>query len=571
MPPLSRKQFLGSLLSPGQLPDEKPVGDTIFARYANKGLPAFKKTTSLSLDQYAGSWTRVQAKHLLSRTTFGLKPQHLDTLAAVSVSQAVDLLLSDTTTSVSPPVNSYSPVGESDTVGVAVGEPWVESSYGSAGLNSVRAVSLKSWWIGRMINQELNIKEKMVFFWHNHFATQTLIVQDSRFSYTNYMLLHANALGNFKSLARAVTTDPAMLLYLNGYVNTKNSPDENYGRELQELFTLGKNNNPNYNEDDVKSAARVLTGWHLNSSIFTSYFVPQWHDLSDKHFSSFFGNRVITGRVGMDGAAETDELIDMIFEKSEAAHFLCTKLYRFFVYYNITDEIDTHIIRPLADLLIANNYEVKPVLAKLLKSEHFFDVNNVACYIKTPLDFYVGCMRTFEVNQPATGIIHDTYDCWRLIYAFASENGLDLGDPPTVAGWPAFHQSPAFYQCWINTSTLPGRMQFTDSLLQGGVETDAEIPVAADVLKFAKGCPDAADAQSLVNWMLDLLLAVEVPDAQKNALVSILLSGQANPVYWSAAWNAYIAVPDETNTAVVETRLKQLLVTLLRLPEFQLC
>ena len=120
---------------------------------------------------------------------------------------------------------------------------------------------LKCWWTGRMINQDRTILEKLTLFWHNHFSTETIIYRRGTFAYEHNQLLRANALGNFKNLVRMVTLDRAMLVYLNNYLNVKEAPDENYARELMELFTLGKENNPNYTEADVQAAARVLTGW----------------------------------------------------------------------------------------------------------------------------------------------------------------------------------------------------------------------------------------------------------------------------------------------------------------------
>jgi len=573
MPPISRKQFFETLLTAeGELDRSHTSEDAVFNKYANKELPASKKSATLSLDQYTGTWTEVEIRHLVNRTMFGARQQDIATLSAMTMSDAVDLLLSDPTGVLNPPLNNYTPVGDYDKVGVPAGETWVESSYSSAGLNFIRCLSLKSWWVGQTINQDLSIIEKMVFFWHNHFATQALSVEDARYSYNYYVKLRTRALGNFKTLTKDITVDPSMLIYLNGYVNTKNNPDENYARELQELFTLGKGNTPNYNEDDVKSAAKVLTGWNLNSSSFVSYFVPQRHDVSDKQFSSFFNNKVITGRAGIDGATEIDDLIDMIFDKSETAHFLCTKLYRFFVYYNITEDIDANIIYPLSQILIANNFEIKPVLAKLLKSQHFYDVYNTGCYIKSPLDFFIGCLRIFDVDLSGATSVGDTYMIWKTIHKYAEENGLDLGDPPNVAGWPAFYQSPQYYQCWINSTTLPARVAFADALLMDGIATGTDTRIAADVLKYAKQCPDAADPQLLISWMIRSLLGgMDIADEQKNSLMSILMSGQTNHSYWTDAWNAYIADPNDMNANIVRTRLKSLLVTLLRLPEFQLC
>jgi uncharacterized protein (DUF1800 family) len=571
MPPLTRKQFFIALQTTSQPDILDPSDDTIFKRYANKSLPVSKKSTSLSLDQYTGNWTEVEIKHLINRTMFGVRQQDINTLSAMTMQESVDLLLSAPAAILNPPLNNYTSAGNQDVTGVPAGETWIDADFGSAGLNFSRAESLKSWWIGQMINQGLSIIEKMLLFWHNHFATQVLVLEDARLSYKHFEKLRIKALGNFKNLVKEVTVDPAMLLYLNGYVNTKNHPDENYARELQELFTLGNNNKNNYNEDDVKSAARVLTGWSINSSVFESYFVPKWHDESDKQFSSFYNNKIITGRTGIDGATETDELINMIFEKSETAHFLCTKLYRFFVYYNITEDIDTHIIKPLSQILIANNFEVKPVLDKLLKSQHFYDGYNIGCYIKTPLDFMVGILRTFSVDMSNVNGVAERYSILKTIHTYAELNGLNLGDPPNVAGWPAYYRSPAYYQCWINSSTFPARMQFSDALLIDGLDTGTNTPIFVDVIKFAEKCPNVADPRLLINWMVTILLGIDIAETQKSSLIGILLSGQVTPSYWTEAWKAYIADPSEMNRNIIQARLRSLLIALLRLPEFHLC
>jgi len=570
MPPVTRRQFFEKISSTRSAAAEVIPNDPIFAKYANKQPPAGKQGMSISLNEYEGPWGIVQIRHLINRTTFGIRQRDIDQFSSMSMSSAVDSLLSTPSAPLVPPVNNYGTEGLKDGTGVMFGDTWVNSNYGGSGLNFTRCLSFKSWWIGRLLAQDLNIAEKMTFFWHNHFATQALVLEDARYSYFHYRKLWARSLGNFKELVRDITVDPAMLLYLNGYLNTKNQPDENYARELQELFTLGKGNNPNYNEDDVKSAAKVLTGWYLNSSVLDSYFVPKRHDTSDKKFSSFFGNKVIKGRTGSDGAIETDELIDMIFEKSETAHFICTKLYRFFVYYNITEDIDRNIIAPLADLLIASNFEIKPVMLKLLKSEHFYDINNIGCYIKTPLDFVVGMLRSLEANLPNASM-PDSYRIWINLNEHATTLGINLGDPPNVAGWPAFSQSPEFYQCWINSTTLPARMEFSDKIVMGGIDPGTGSPFAADVVKFVNNCPYPDNADGLVRWIVNLLYSADISESHISSFVATLLSGQANPAYWTEAWNNYIVDPAEENTGVVTGRLQQLMIAILRLPEFQLC
>ena len=224
--------------------------------------------------------------------------------------------------------------------------------------------------------------------------------------YLEIAMLRASALGNFKALVKEVTLAPAMLRYLNGNTNTKANPNENYGRELQELFTIGKGpeiaagNYTNYTEDDVKAAARVLTGWRDLRDTRTAEFRATPHDTANKIFSSAYGGATITGRTGADGAKELDDLLDLIFAQAETARYICRKLYRHFVYYVIDDATEKNVIAPMADLLRKGGWEIKPVVALLLKSAHFYDAANIGCYIKTPLDVVVGTFRTLGAAVP---------------------------------------------------------------------------------------------------------------------------------------------------------------------------
>ena len=260
-----------------------------------------------------------------------------------------------------------------------------------------------------------------------------------------------------------------MLRYLNGYLNTASAPDENYSRELQELFTLGKGPTVAYTEDDVKKAARVLTGWRINNTTFAVYFDPTRHDTGNKQFSAYYGGATITGRSGANGALETDDLINMIFAKDEVSKYICRSLYRWFVYYTIDSAAETNVIEPLAAIFRANNYDIKPVLSTLFKSEHFFDVLNQGCLIKSPVDKVMSCLREFGVVFPDSVTEYsDAYGMWNYIRNWLANMGQDLGDPPDVSGWPAYYQEPQFHEIWINSDTLPKRNQFTDIMITNG-------------------------------------------------------------------------------------------------------
>ncbi len=544
--------------------------DKVFQKFANKELPhGYAKATS-ALTPYSGAWTETQVIHLLRRGTFGVKAQDVTTLSAMTMDQAVNYLINNTNPNPAPPVNNYNDT-YADPTGVAMGQTWVHAAYGDGSVNSLRRASLKAWWAGLMINEHLSLQEKMNFFWHNHFATQTNVVGDARMCYNYHAMLRANAFGNFKNLVKLVTKDPAMLQYLNGYLNTKTAPDENYGRELQELFTVSKYNSPNYTEDDIKAAARVLTGWRINTSTLTSYFDPAQHDTSNKQFSSFYGNSTIAGQSGMAGANETDTLIDMIFSKFETAKYICSKLYRFFVYYNIDANIDATVITPLANLLVSSNFEIKPVITTLLKSAHFYDVNNMGCYVRTPLELVLGTFRTFNIVLPAGYTVAETYNVYNYLRNYSLNLGLDLGDPPNVAGWPAYYQTPQYYELWINSATLPNRMLYSDMAVNSGLSNGPNMNIRVDVLNFTQQCPNAADPDMLIDYVCSLLLGVSASATEHGNLKSILLSAQQNNSYWTDAWNDYVSNPNVANTTTVETRLRSMYTYIMRLAEHHLC
>jgi uncharacterized protein (DUF1800 family) len=504
---------------------------------------------------------------------FGAKKADIDYFKAKTMSQAVDELLNPTAPLPSPPVNDYSP-GTPDPI-IAAGQTWITNPTNDGTLNSVRRASFKKWWMGVMINQDRSILEKLTLFWANHFGTETNNISIAHFVYNHHNLLRQSALGNFKQLVKNVTIDPGMLRYLNGYLSTATAPDENYGRELQELFTIGKDPITNlapYTEDDVKNAAKVLTGHRINGNTFAYFFDPTKHDITNKTFSTFYNNTVITGKSGATGAQETDDLLNMIFSKNEVAKFIARKLYRWFVYYVIDDATETNVIEPLATIFRDNNYEIKPVLSALLKSEHFYDVVNQGCLIKSPTDHLVSCMREFGVVFPDTAANYvDVYNIWNYIRGTAAQMAQDVGDPPNVSGWPAYYQAPQFHEIWINSDTLPKRNRFTDTMIVSGYSHNGK-KIIIDVVAFTKALPNPLDPNALIDDALSILYRVPLSTQTKQTLKQqILLSNQTQDYYWSNAWSAYISDPSNTtNYNIVNTRLKTLYQYLMDLSEYQL-
>ncbi len=522
-----------------------------------------RKKMFAGLAPYAGSWTVNEVTHLLKRTMFGAKKADIDHFLAMSPGAAVDELL-NTVTVPSPPVRDYGLLEDEgvfyDDLGVAIGQTWVNDPNTASfvevrgQINSRRVDSLKKWWAGLMINQGRSIQEKMVLFWHHHFSIQSSEVENCLMLYRHHALLRNAALGNFRTLVRDVTIDPAMLLHLNGYLNSRQAPDENYARELQELFTVGKGDDSLYTEDDVIAAARVLTGWRINSNPLGSYFDAGAHDSGTKVFSAFYNNTSISG--SSDPDTELNALINMIFGTTEAARFICRKLYKWFVYYEIDSTVEAEVIVPMADILIANNYEIKPALDVLFKSEHFFEMASQACYIKNPFDIILGTLREFNVSFPPYTDYAAGYPLFYSLYSNASDMQQQLFQPPDVSGWPSYYQEPMHYELWVNSNSLPKRADYTDALVNDSV---------IDVRAFANYSSNPADPNQLIDDVTALLLRYPLSVNSKTYVkTNFLLNNTTDDTIWTNAWNS-------NNNTYINASLREMFKFLMNLPEFHLC
>lgn len=522
----------------------------------------------MPLSKYIGSFDRQQLMHLLKRCMFGAQIKDIKKLNGKSLTEVLDILLADSSLP-APPINAYNDATFTDPV-VPANQTWVNAPYGDGTVNGKRLNSFRAWWLGLMLNQQTSIQEKIVLFWHNHFSVESQNVADARYMYKYTALLQKYALGNFKKLVKEITLDPAMLIYLNGYLNTKAAPDENYARELQELFTLGKGPNSKYNEQDVKAAAKVLTGYRVDNVKIQSYLDTNRHDTTNKQFSSFYNNAIITGKTGIDGAKELDEMLDMIFLQNEVSLFICRKLYRFFVYYDITPQIESEVIAPLATTFRSANFEIKPVLYELLGSDHFFKDVNKSCYIKTPLDLTVGICREFNIVFPDQTDATTQYLMWLYIKNQSASLQLNLGDPPDVSGWAAYYQEPQFYKIWINSDTLPKRNQFSDLMVGNGYSRNGK-KIIIDPIAYASNFSKPEDPNILVSEVLDHLYTISTSSNLKSQLKSILLSNQTEDYHWTNAWLDHKASPaDNAKKNIVTTRLFAMLKYIMNLSEFQL-
>jgi uncharacterized protein (DUF1800 family) len=584
----SRKSFHGrNIYPPG--PDfnqsDTPSSERIGA--VTSGLAAF-----------TGTWNRQTALHLLRRTGFGYKKTHADTLQLLTMSQAVDLVLAINATPPAPPVNWYQPMW-ADEAGVPYGADWTNSVINDItnGIttNIYRSEGLKGWLTELAVNQDITIREKMVMFWYHLIPVDFDTVLDSnnvycatnsaRICYQYIKMFRDNCLGNYKSIIQQIALAPAMMYYLNNQANNLVAPDENFAREIMELFTLGKGPESQYTQNDVIAAAKVLTGWrveNLNSVSPTTTFNSTLHDFSSKQFSSFFGNTVIAGT----GATELATFIDMIFSKSKiVSEYIVRRLYRFFVYYDIDSNVETNVIVPLAQIFVNNNWNILPVLQTLFKSQHFYDIANRGVYIKSPFDLIVGTSRSFNLSTT----IADQTNYYNQAYVWIFYNNVALrvmeqvmGEMPNVSGWPPFYQVPSFHQLWINAITTQQRFFMMTAVVFGFNINPQPAVLAArieidEIAFFRQYLTDTAirNPNTVVSTAVDNLLPIGLSLTERNSIkTETLLFGQTGgfgDAYWTFAWNAYLLDPNNLDNAnIVRFGLKNLLYIIIGLPEYQL-
>lgn len=532
---------------------------------------------SLSMAPYNGTWTKAHAAHLLRRTLFGPTHQQITNAVTNGMNATVTSLLQ------MPVLDQPLSYDTGETI-VPYGSTWITSVYPSdvtaaQATETARIKSLGAWMMKRLNSQNLSIGEKMCLFWQNHFAATA--ASDARATYNYHMLLYTHALGNFKQLVKDITIDPCMLLFLNGATNTLYSPNENYSRELLELFTVGKGPQTgpgeytNYNEDDVAAGAKILTGYlvdGLRSATYTSPFstyVSLLHDVSTKQLSPHFGNTTVTN----NGANEYADYIDIIFQQPAVANFICKELYRYFVNYDITTDVETNVIPAMASTLITNNYNIASVMDQLLKSEHFYSfaatpgVDLRGSIIRGPLEVIFGMFNA--TSSAPTFDLTTNSDMYLTLYWLAETMGQAYATPPSVAGWSAYYQEPSFSQLWVNSTHIKTRFDIANyfTVLPG-------IPVGSQFLKlnalaFLNGLSLPSDANVVIDDLCDVFFPKAISLAQKTLLFNILTGGQGAAV-WYSNYIAYAA--DPTNTALsapIKSKVEQTLARVFQMPEFQ--
>ncbi|HXF80590.1 MAG TPA: DUF1800 domain-containing protein [Usitatibacter sp.] len=369
------------------------------------------------------------ARHLLNRTGFGATDAEIAAFAPLERDAAVDRLLGAAATGPvhKPPAfvdDEFTPFYKLRALSADERKAYqrrrVEEGF-----------ELRGWWLREMLDTPSPLSERMTLFWHNHFATSQQKVRSPQLMYRQNVLLRREALGNFGALLHAIGKDPAMLVWLDNAGNRRQAPNENFAREVMELFTLGEGH---YGEADVKEAARAFTGWSLDRDTGTYRFRPAFHD---------FGEKKVLGRSGrLDG----DDVIDILLARPETAQFVVAKLWREFV----SPEPDPALVARWAAVFRDARYEVKPLMRAMLTSDAFWAPASRGALVKSPVVLVAGTLHTFDIHP---------FDLRPAVFACAAL-GQNPMSPPNVKGWPGG-------DAWITSATLLSRKQWVDRVFRG--------------------------------------------------------------------------------------------------------
>ncbi len=581
----------------------------------------------MALVQFSNTLGRKRAAHLLRRITFGPNKSDIDTFASYAPATALNLLFQDTTAPL-PPID------------LKTGATWVNApSTAANSADSILQGYFKGWWLKQILAQDASdanrlsfmVREKIVFFIHTHLTTIQEVVGNSRALYFQNVLFRQYALDgnqpstiNLKELTKKVSIDNAMLILLDGKLNVKGDPNENYGRELIELYSLGKGLQGSvpasttqgdyiyYTEADVRAAALVLSGWDTNTAFTTldadtglprgkakinASNVANEHDNTVKQFSARFNNATITPNPALllSGLAteasmidEISQLINLIYAQPECPKNICRKIYRFFVYHEIDATIDSTIISELANTFVAGGYKIEPVIKELLGSQHFYDlidtdINNdkFGAIIKSPLELITETLQFFEYKLPSyTSQLDAYYKTANNLFEQLRIMGMAFMNPTDVSGFDAYHQYPMFNRAWISTNSLNRRYNFIflSMTIDNAMMMDG--PISIDLFTYFKlRFPSiASDPDAFIRELISYLFPLsdettEITTERINYFKQQFFSlGEALPqgplAFWQFSWNNGNTIP----TSKIDARgmLQDLVNAILQSPEFQL-
>ncbi len=527
----------------------------------------------LSLEPYTGPFDRARAWHLLRRASFGVTADRVEEAVALGLAGSLDQLLRNDDF-VGVPIN----VEASGDPNVPIGSTWIEAPYVQGfNVNTYRQRSLVAWQLRSYREGGFSAQARLSLFWHNHFSVSRDNA-DARLFYTYLATLRRFALGNVRELLTTIATDGAMLRFLNGNENIVGSPNENFARELLELYTLGKGPHAEagdyttYTEQDVRAVARALTGWtvrNINSTVVGAQpgavFIAGRHDTSVKQLSPRLGSADIPA----SGQDEYLRVLDIVFAQPSMGDYLVRKLYRWFVHYDITAEVERDIIQPLAAELRANDFELAPVLRLLLGSAHFFDMQRRSAHIESPVEFALKALAALQTPLPTNP--RGEQQAMLVLVNLLSEQQQILSQPPTVAGWKAYYQAPLYDRTWISATTLAARTDLAKGLTTAGLMIAQNNTLAADLLGLVEGFDNPDDPSDLVRELTERLLPEPLTEVQITSLKSVLLPGLPD-FEWTVEYGQHRANPQDTALAAgLEAKLRILAETILTTAEAHLC
>ena len=296
--------------------------------------------------------------------------------------------------------------------------------------------AIQTWWAHRMLRGNSPARDKLALFWHDHFATSDTKVRDARLMMDQAQLFLRRGPGSFQSLLKAMAKDPAMLTWLDGNSNRKGEPNENFARELMELFSLGVGN---YTEEDIKEAARAFTGWHVKNRKF--WFNQRAHDTGSKTI------------FGMTGNLDGNDALHACLEKRACAEFIAEKLFNYYLGTPVSGELR----KALGELYLASSHNIGPLVEKLVSSREFYSGHARRSILSSPADFAIGTLRTLDATAVAERLPKEM-----------SRMGMDILRPPSVKGWQKG-------RAWLNSNTLLSRYRFANSLA-GSTENSPRVP-----------------------------------------------------------------------------------------------
>jgi len=385
------------------------------------------------LAPFPGPWDERAAAHLLNRTGFSAQPEEIQRLLKDGPDVSLQRILDYESTPEEWPKPECALMADED----FVPRKGLTEEEKKAKLKEVREkmMDLEMWWPRRMLSTTRPLQEKLTLFWHGHFATARDKVKNPYLMWLQNETLRRHARGNFRQMVLEISQDPAMILWLDNNSNHKEHPNENYARELMELFTLGEGN---YTEQDIKESARAFTGWGYNRREMSFEFQPRQHDNGPKTFMGREGN--------WDGA----DIVKTIFDQPACARFIVRKLWSFFAYENAEDEL----VESLAQLLRDAHYELRPLLWKMFSCRAFYSDRAVRTQIKSPIQLVIGSFHLLKKD------FHETEQFAKLILNVLRLMGQEPFNPPNVKGWDGG-------LTWVNTASLLLRYNFASYLVHG--------------------------------------------------------------------------------------------------------